>query len=184
MESTEHAALAKEIGSIKLRDAIKTYLSEKSTDARGPAEYTFNRAVEIQACVKYRAKHGGKELAHRDGIKVMENIKAIIAMVSKCYAGNPVCHDAVMKVLETLRKICASLLIISKGMKSQAKVTAEKQLQVNTHIAEAFHLWKAEIRRPEFVKLHHVSSHVPEFLRKWKMIGRLSKEGFEAAHIH
>jgi hypothetical protein len=161
---------------------LEKYLDKKSKKARGPAEFTYNKAQEVMGGVRFRAEHSGFELSNHDGIKVLEKTDVIAAIVEKTYPDDTERRKEVKDAMRIFKRFGKCLLPLSKLMKSQERIDGEGQKKFQTFVVEYTKAWRQEFPgKTVFNKLHHML-HLIEFIKEWEFLGRVSEEGFEAFH--
>lgn len=170
-------------GAQKASPLFKKYLSDTSRKSRGEAEFVYNRAIEIIASVRYRPEHTGFELSNADGIKVLKSINEICAVVAECYADEPAKRAKVKLVLERLKAVAVPLLPLCLALKSQKKITLDKQELIRQHQCSVWAAWRVHFpTKSVFLKMHHMVCAVPRFINKYHMYYRIGEEGFEGVH--
>ena len=169
-------------GAKETQQSIEKYL--KSKKPKGPAEYTFNRSIELHANIRFQAQHSGFELTNKDGIKVLAVWDKVCKSTAMSYPhhldtiGKQICE-----LMNDSKKIARPLLQLSKLLKSQDKFTDQHIRKLKFVVAQLSKEWRKVLSgKKVFLKLHHVECHILSFAILYRMVGRLSEEGFEACH--
>jgi hypothetical protein len=168
-------------GASLLVKAIDAYLKEETSLPRGPAEYALNHSIFVVGAF-FRDEHGGFALSHQHAIRVLERWHAVETFVSKAYPEDAERQKEVETIMEISQKVAGPLHTLCLNLKSQRLLTAEKLEEIKKDISKTYASWREHYSSQNpFPKLHH-SCHIPAFVAKWGMYGRLSEEGFEATH--
>lgn len=169
-------------GAKELLADIKKYL--KSKKPKGPAEYHFNRSIELHANVRYQAQHSGFELTNKDGLKALDKWDDICESTALSYPrDSSTIQKQIVQLMKESKTIAGPLLQLSKLLKSQEKFNDQRLRTLKVAIARLSKAWrKALPGKDVFIKLHHIECHMLSFVMLYRMVGRLSEEGFEACH--
>eukprot|EP00797_Seminavis_robusta_P002421 Sro114_g056230.2 (665) ;mRNA; f:14108-16102 len=186
--------------STKARDAAKLFTEKgaeflagaakkSKTRILGPATYCFRKTYEVDGRVPFRVENSGFELSNADGIKVLERIDKIDERMKRVF-DNPQMQASIDHLMNKFVKMARLLYRMSVMMKSQKKWSTENCDQFESTSKEYAMLWlelsgegDTQSNNPAiFNKLHVLVTHVPQFVRRHRMLGRCSEEGFESSH--
>ena len=164
--------------------SILDYIKKECKSPRGEAGFTFNNATTTIGGVSFRPEHSGLELAHRDNIKVLSAFDRIFQCVCTVYPDDNSKRQKVVELMEQAKAIAAPLRTLCILLKSQERIRPNQQLIIKTNLCRLWLAWRKNgfPHGLVFNKLHHVVAHVIRFIKKFEMYGRVSEEGFEAAH--
>lgn len=166
-----------------MKELIDDYMKPKCKKPRGPAEYVFNKGIEIYGRVRYRAEHSGYELSNSDGIKALAVWDDICGAVCRTYGDQPTAKQLVESVMEESKRVAGPLLEVSIALKSQERIDPEKQDEIKASICALSSAWReCYPDKKIFLKFHHVEAHVIVVIEMYEMAGRGSEESFEASH--
>lgn len=171
-------------GAEEVVSAIKAYESS-SKKYKGPAEYAFDSAQIHYGKASFNAQHGGKEMAHKHGIQVLENWSKVADATIAVYTEeeNPQLQNALKTLFQCVKRITEPLLTMSKILKSQSKIQGQRLRTLQRALVSLSKAWREVFEDANvFLKLHHIEFQVWTFVVANEMYGRLSEEAFESCH--
>lgn len=171
-------------GANELLSAIKVY-EDAPKKPKGPAQYAFDSAQRHYGNATFNAQHGGKEMAHKHGLQVLEQWSKVAVATVGVYTEdkNPDLRRALEELFQCVKRVADPLLVMSKILKSQEKIEGETLTNLRDAIVSLSKAWREVFEKANvFLKLHHIEFHVWVFVLVNQMYGRLSEEGFESCH--
>lgn len=165
-------------GMMLFHDGLSKFLSSSSKRAHGKLEFIFNNALEYIGGGKFSAENGGFDQTNGRALSSLEKFDDIAEVCVKAFGQN----SELEQLFEGFKNVAHALFILAKMLKSQGKLDHQK-------LEDAIIDFIVEFRRvfpgvPYFNKLHFIVMHVPEFVRKYGCLGRLSAESHESVHAN
>ena len=149
---------------------------------KGPAQWAFRKAIELNGS-RFNPQHGGMDLSHAHGLKMLEKWDMIVDMVSNIYDSGPR-REMVKKAMEESKEIAGPLFNMNKLLKSQRKWNDAMIEDLKYNCYHMFFNWLELFpKQGVFPKLHDAAWHIPAFIVEHGMYGILSEESFESRHI-
>ena len=167
-------------GAAEMEIHLGKYLKAKSKKPRGKAENAFNSGLQRLAGGKYMAQHSGFEHTTENGIDTLQHFDKVADAVEKVYPASHLIHEKIKKAFAGYPKVANLMYPFLTYMKSQKKRHLERFLQLLDPLLLA---WDETFPdKKYFLKLHHIMAHLPGFVDKYQMLGRILEESFESVH--
>jgi hypothetical protein len=125
-------------------------------------------------------EHSGFEHTTGNGISTLEHFDKVADAVENVTPPDNELYGSIKHAFIGFRKVAKLLYPFLIYVKSQKKRCVNKFMALLNPILQAWDETFPE--KNYFVKLHHIMSHLLDFVKKYEMLGRVSKESFEAVH--
>ena len=181
-EQHKYSIMLKKVHAGKEMKALLAELKKSKKKDLNKAEFLFMRAIKTYAG-DFNKNHGQLELTNARGIKALESREKIAKIVTDAYNDDPYINE-VMEFYLNCADPLFEMLVIMKDQKKQTEASINRFEQLLTNYTK---LWMSKIegnmdKNPIFYKLHVLMCCFVCFLRKSKMSGLSSSEGFEHKH--